>query len=145
MKSLKQRSHQFILNLSVKKQLPLLLLLCSMSMLYPSFAQEPTEQLFRKKLNTALSHIYRETLLQSGRVSIDSIAVNQRQKRVEIHTNLSLSYLPMRENTVRQIYDSIRNHLPAKQKKYRISVFSDGKEISTLVPNFRILQGMRVC
>ncbi len=58
------------------------------------------------------------------------------KKSIELHTNLSLSYLPMRENTVRQIYDSIRYHLPLAQKKYRISVFSDKQEIRTLVPNF---------
>ncbi len=123
-----------MLNLSVEKQLPLLLLLCSMWR--PSFTQEPTEQLFHKKLNTALSHIYRETLLRPGRVSIDSVAADKRKKTIELYADLPLSYLPMRESTVQRIYDSVRYHLPAEQKKYRISVFSDGQEIDALVPNF---------
>jgi hypothetical protein len=42
----------------------------------------------------------------------------------------------MRENTVLHIYDSVRYHLPPAQKKYHISVFSDGQEISHLIPNF---------
>ncbi|MDD3543320.1 MAG: xanthan lyase, partial [Petrimonas sp.] len=103
---------------------------------YSSFSQNLQEDSLRHKLDKSLSHIYREVLLRPGRVTVDSIALNKHKKSFELHTNLSLSYLPMRENTVRQIYDSIRYHLPSAQKKYRISVFSDKQEISTLVPNF---------
>lgn len=88
------------------------------------------------KLNRSLTNIYKETLLRPGRVTVDSIARNEREKSIEFHTNLSLSYLPMRENTVLHIYDSVRYHLPPAQKKYRVGVFSDGQEISHLVPNF---------
>ncbi len=100
-----------------------------------SFSQENTDSL-KKSLNSSLTNIYKQTLLRPGRVTVDSIALDSRKKSIEFHTNLSLSYLPMRENTVRQIYDSVRFYLPAAQKKYRISIFSDKQEISTLVPNF---------
>jgi len=83
-----------------------------------------------------LTNIYRETLLRPGNVTVESITFNHRKKSVELYTNLSLSYLPMRDPTVYHIYDSIRYYLPQDQKKYRISVFSDGQEISNLVPNY---------
>ena len=103
---------------------------------YPSFSQQNNTDSLKKNLSSSLSNIYRETLLRPGRVTVDSIAINERKKSIEFHTNLSLSYLPMREQTVQLIYDSVRYHLPATQKKYRIGVFSDQQEISTLVPNF---------
>lgn len=99
-----------------------------------SFSQENTDSL-KKNLNSSLTNIYKETLLRPGRVTVDSIALDKRKKRIEFHTNLSLSYLPMRENTVQLIYDSVRYHLPTEHKKYHISVFSDKQEISNLVPN----------
>ena len=76
------------------------------------------------------------TLLRPGRVSVDNIALDERKRNIELHTNLSLSYLPMRDETVLQIYDSTRFYLPEKYKKYRIAVFSDREEISNLVPKF---------
>ena len=107
-----------------------------LAMSYSSFSQNLQEDSLKFRLNGSLTNIYRETLLRPGKVTVDSIALNERKKSIELHTNFSLSYLPMRENTVRQIYDSIRYHLSLAQKKYRISVFSDKQEISTLVPNF---------
>lgn len=74
--------------------------------------------------------------MRPGKVNVDSIWVNDRKKIIEFHTNLTLSYLPMREHTVRLVYDSVRYYLPIEQRRYLISVFSDGKEISHLIPNF---------
>lgn len=94
-----------------------------------------TDSTLAKRLGKTLTSIYRQEF-RAGQVSVDSIAVNDRKKSIEFHTNLSLSYLPMRESTIRQIYDSVRFYLPAAQKKYRIGVLSDGQEISNLIPNF---------
>lgn len=103
---------------------------------YSVFSQNEADDSLKQKLNRSLTNIYKETLLRPGRVTVDSIVLNERKKSIEFHTNLSLSYLPMRENTVLHIYDSVRYHLPPVQKKYHISVFSDGQEISHLIPNF---------
>lgn len=100
------------------------------------FARKVQGDSLKKRINQSLTNIYKETLLRPGRVTVDSILIYDRKKSVEFFTNLSLSYLPMRENTVLHIYDSVRYFLPAAQKKYRISVFSDGQEISHLIPNF---------
>lgn len=113
-----------------------ILFILSLLFFLSSFSQEVDNRNIKQNLNSSLTNIYRETLLRPGRVTVDSIAINDRKKTIEFHTNLSLSYLPMRENTVRQIYDSARFYLPSAQKKYRVSVYSDGQEISTLVPNF---------
>ncbi len=103
---------------------------------FPLFPQDIQEDSLKFRLNGSLTNIYRETLLRPGKVTVDSIALNERKKSIELHTNLALSYLPMRESTVSLIYDSVRYFLPPAQKKYRIGVFSDRQEISQLVPNF---------
>lgn len=100
----------------------------------PNLLGQTTETELKKSLEQSLTNIYRNTL-RSGRVTVDSIALDERKKSIELHASLTLSYLPMRENTVRLIYDSVRYLLPPAQKKYRISVFSDKQEISHLVPN----------
>lgn len=111
------------------------LFLALLTVLSPVFSQEMVNEKLKKNLNTCLSHIYEETLLRPGKVTVDSIAMNKRKKTIELYTNLSLSYLPMRENTVNLIYDSIRFYLPREQKNYRIKMFSDRQEIGELVPN----------
>ena len=101
-----------------------------------SFVQEVANDSLKEKLRRSLTYIYQETMLRPGTVTVDSITFNHRKRSVELYTNLALSYLPMRDHTVYHIYDSIRYYLPQDQKKYRISVFSDGEEISHLVPNY---------
>ena len=87
-------------------------------------------------LDASLTNIYIETINRPGRVTVDSIAVNDNRKTIEFHTNLSLSFLPMREDLVLHIYDSVRHYLPPDKKSYIISVFSDGKELNHLIPNY---------
>ena len=102
--------------------------------LVPLTAQDTSA--LRQNLGKALTSIYR-TELGSGKVTVDSIDRNDKKKTIEFHTNLSLSYLPMSENMVLTIYDSVRHHLPNNIKKYRLAVFSDKQEISALIPNHR--------
>ena len=109
---------------------------CILFMSIALFSQDIQVDSLKHSLGNSLTNIYRETMLRPGRVTVDSIEVNDRRKSIEFHTNLTLSYLPMRETTVRLVYDSVRYHLPTEHKKYLIRVLSDGEEISHLVPNF---------
>ncbi len=109
---------------------------CMLLFAFASSAQNLQPDSLKYNLGRSLTNIYRETLLRPGRVTVDSIAMNERKKRIAFYTNLSLSYLPMRDHTIQLIYDSVRYHLPAKQKKYQIAVITDDQEISNLVPNF---------
>lgn len=111
----------------------LFILLLSTLFLAQISAQEAQDM--KEGIAKALNAIYK-TELGTGTVVIDSIAQNDRKKSIEFYTNLSLSYMPMKENTVLQIYDSVRYYLPNEIKKYRISLFSDTQEISALIPNY---------
>lgn len=111
--------------------LPLLLLIS-----YLSYGQQLPDEYLRKTLGSSLSEIYKEVMLRSGSITVDSISLNAKKKSFDCYAGVSLAYIPMREETVRRIYDSVRYYLPEKERKYRISVFSDGEEISDLIPNF---------
>lgn len=111
------------------------ILLCLLISIF-TYSQEFSVDSVKQRLSSSYTAIYRETLLRPGRVFVDSIAVDNRRKSIELYTNLSLSYLPMRDATVQKIYDSTRYYLPSEYKKHRLSVFSDNQEISHLVPNF---------
>lgn len=90
----------------------------------------------KDQLTQHLSNIYLESNVQPTKIKVDSIAINHQEKTVEIYAGLPLSYIPMREETVNSIYDSIRNYLPQQQNEYAISVFTDQQEITNLIPNF---------
>ncbi|MDD4777863.1 MAG: xanthan lyase [Fermentimonas sp.] len=83
-----------------------------------------------------LTELYRETLQSQGVVSVESLAFNEKKKNIKLITNLSLSYLPMRDHLVQQIYDSVRDYLPKDKNSYLIEIYSDNAEINHLIPNF---------
>lgn len=90
----------------------------------------------KNNLSSALTNIYKDVMKRKGRVNIDSIKVNDKKKIIEIYTNLTLSYIPMRLETVETINDSIKYHLPSSLEKYKLLTVTDGKVINDLVPNF---------
>src|SRR5690606_2850845 len=104
------------------KQIHLIYFLFLLSV--PLSSQELHEDSLKQIVNRSFNNIYKETLHRAGRVNVDSISLNKRKRSIEFHTNLFLSYLPMREETVQLIYDSIRFHLAPSYKKFHIVVFS---------------------
>ena len=90
----------------------------------------------KEQLSKPLATVYLQSMKQSAKIKIDSIGVNDQEKTIEIYAGLPLSYMPMREDIVNSIYDSIRYYLPQQQKKYTLSVFTDQQEITNLIPNY---------
>ena len=97
-------------------------------------SQDQVQDPLKNSLARSLTNIYQETLLRPGIVNIDSIFINDKKKHRDLHKPFTFNF-PMRELTIKQVYDSVRYHIPFNQK-YRISVYSDEMEISELIPNF---------
>ena len=53
---------------------------------------------------------------------------------VDIYASVELAYYPMREQSVKSIYESVRKHLPAKNQKSKLRIYADGKLIEELIP-----------
>ncbi len=71
-----------------------------------------------------------------GTLVIDSLFVDKSKNKVTIYFNNILAYVPVREESLRITYLEIKRVLKRKFHKYSISIFSEGKELSSLVPNF---------
>ena len=115
----------------MRKQVFILFFLIALS----AIGQDITSQL-KEQLSQPLASIYLQSMKRSARIKIDSIDINDRENTIEIYAGLPLSYMPMREKTVNNVYDSIRHYLPQHQKKYALSVFTDQQEITNLIPNY---------
>ena len=62
--------------------------------------------------------------------------VRIRNRKVEVRTSAELAYYPMRKESIKQIYDTVRAALPEKFRNYNIAIYSDGKLIDNLIPQY---------
>ena len=67
-----------------------------------------------------------------GGVGIDSVRTDGR--RVIFYADVGLSYIPMREPDVDDIYTNLRKMLPKAYRDYSVEVRTDGQPIEALVP-----------
>lgn len=67
-----------------------------------------------------------------GGVGVDSVRTDGR--RVIFYADVGLSYIPMREPDVDDIYTNLRKMLPKAYRDYSVEVRTDGQAIEALVP-----------
>lgn len=67
-------------------------------------------------------------------VKVEEVRI--RNRKVEVRTSAELSYYPMRHESIERIYDSVRSALPEKYRNYALSIYSDGKLIDNLIPQY---------
>ena len=67
-----------------------------------------------------------------GKIKIDSVAVEKKQ--LQLFANGNASYIPFREDNVKEIYQHVRAILPAEFAKSGIKIFANKKPIEELVP-----------
>ena len=53
---------------------------------------------------------------------------------VDIYTSVELAYYPMRPESVKNIYESVRKRLPEKNKNSKLRIYANGKLIEELIP-----------
>ncbi len=74
-------------------------------------------------------------LIPSGS-KIDSICSDKDNKRIEIFANNKFSFRPFREEEISSIKNEIITFLGAKYFNYNIEIYSLGKPIGKLIPNY---------
>ncbi len=112
----------------------LLYIFCSFST--DLFSQQFNEKDLKRKLTETFTDIYKQNKISLTKITVDSLAIDSKKRIFEVYSNTALSYLPMRKEIVNEIYNGVRINIPEDYKKYNVRVFSDNKEISTLIPNF---------
>lgn len=69
-------------------------------------------------------------------VKIESVKVDTVKKNIIINLNKQLSYLPFREDNVKQIYNFFRNYMGENYNDYKFSIRTIGYDIKDLIPNY---------
>ncbi|NLI73094.1 MAG: xanthan lyase [Bacteroidales bacterium] len=80
--------------------------------------------------------VFGEKYADVGQVRITKITPLSTAKRLTITTNPTLSYLPLRPNNVDSIYNLVKSLTRFDYPNYTISIFSNGQEISELIPGY---------
>ncbi len=91
---------------------------------YPKFRREAVE---------ALSSLQPDNFYIKEEIKLKRLRV-PKEGTVILEMNRAFSYLPFREETVKQAYDTIRAILPPRLKGRKISIRANGYEISQLIP-----------
>ncbi len=86
-----------------------------------------------KKLKKSGS--YFDKWKQSGKIILDSVYVNRSNKVIELYYNKALSYIPVRENIIREAKKSLKKQLGWWLRKYRLEIYARQKNINAFVPN----------
>jgi hypothetical protein len=93
-------------------------------------------------LHKSLERFINETR-QSGipiyidpRTRIDSLRVDLKAHDIRVFLSKHFSFIPLREDNVRLIYDSLRKSLARKYRSFRLTVYSLGQPLDELIPNY---------
>lgn len=62
--------------------------------------------------------------------------VRIRNRKVEVKASVELAYYPMRQESIKRIYDSVRSALPEKYRNYTLAIYADGTLIDDLIPHY---------
>lgn len=69
-----------------------------------------------------------------GRVRIDSVAINSKNKTLQLFANMNCAYIPFREKNVADLYQTVRRLLPGSFSRFKVEVFTHGRKIEEWIP-----------
>lgn len=95
------------------------------------FSQVPLTKILEDTLS-----VFGKKYADVGQVRISKITPLPAVKRLTITTNPALSYLPLRPNNVDSIYDLVRKLTSSDYPDYSLSILSNDREISDLIPGY---------
>lgn len=104
------------------------------SLLFLPFSLFSQDSLIRTLEDTLT--VFGKNYAEVGRVRVTKITPNNAVKLLIINTNPVLSYLPLRPNNVDSIYNLVRSLTELDYPGYTVSIFSNNREISELVPGY---------
>ncbi|MBR2867352.1 MAG: xanthan lyase [Alistipes sp.] len=71
-------------------------------------------------------------------VKVESVRLRERgdSRVVEVSTSQEMEYYPMRSESIERIYDEVRRVLPKRYRDYTLLIYSRGRLIDELVPQY---------
>ncbi|MBN2766212.1 MAG: N-acetylmuramoyl-L-alanine amidase [Paludibacteraceae bacterium] len=104
-------------------------------LLYLSAQDSSGQKILENQISDSLTAIARKHA-SVGRVKVNSINVNNRNKTLLITASDRLAEIPMRPENVEQIYKMLEHVTKEKYPGYKIECISDKTAIEELIPNF---------
>lgn len=100
-------------------------------------AQSTLQQSERDSIAATLRRITLSEVAGSY-VNVESTRIKSRGKSriIEIRTSAEMAYYPMRPESVEHIYNAVRKALPAKYQGYTILIYTGGRLIDDLIPQY---------
>lgn len=74
------------------------------------------------------------------KLNVEKTVINKSGKAIDIYLNEIFSYQLFRYETVDSIYNGIRQSLPTDFSDYSITVYTNGRKIDNLIPNYQRTQ-----
>jgi hypothetical protein len=73
---------------------------------------------------------------QLQKISIDTIEVNEKQEVLLLHFSGNMTYIPWREDNLKQTEYSIKEKLGRRFRNFDLQLVADGKQLHSLIPNY---------
>ena len=78
---------------------------------------------------------YKHPMANIGTCKLDSFRLDHQRRKLDIYPSATFGYQPFTPESVKQIYDYLKGHLPGPVNYYDITIHADGLTIDELIPN----------
>lgn len=97
-------------------------------------AQNPQDQLM-ERLNYYLGG-YVDPDVKLEKLAVDSIKIDNDNRKLDVFVSLRLAYIPMRQENVQQFYRDFTSMIPHEYQGYELTILSGERPIEQLIPNY---------
>lgn len=92
------------------------------------------DQKTQAELSDTLSVVLADGHMIIGKPKINRISFYEKEQQLNIYFNAAMAEYPFRKETVPLVHSIIKTFLPVKYQRCTLTVYSDNKEISELIP-----------
>ena len=70
------------------------------------------------------------------KLAVDSIKIDNDNRKLDVFVSLRLAYIPMRQENVQQFYRDFTSMIPHEYQGYELTILSGERPIEQLIPNY---------
>lgn len=109
-----------------------LFIICLLSLISSSIWSQQQDSIVGIRLQEYFSQ-YKKTYVTP---KLSSFKIDYDKRAIDIYTSESFAYQAFRHDNVENIYNDIKSLLPGPIRFFNITLYTDGKSIEQLIPNF---------
>ncbi len=97
---------------------------------------DKTRRLYKKAMTASEMFAKKASAGTVYKFKVDTVKMDPKGTKINLEMKMSFSEIPFRPETVKQFYAGYKQFLGRKFRKSKISIWSMGKEIGELIPNY---------